>query len=61
VKPRAALQRARRGFGLSIIILLRNCQSLAGYESRFTKIETDLAAIRWMLGVVMAGVASLLV
>ena len=33
---------------------------LAGYDSRFAKIETDLAVLKWMLGVVLAGVASLM-
>ena len=33
----------------------------AGYESRFAKIEADVAVIKWMLGVVIAGVASLVV
>jgi hypothetical protein len=36
-------------------------EKLAGYESRFAKIETDLAVIKWMLGIVVAGVASLVV
>jgi hypothetical protein len=36
-------------------------EELAGYESRFAKIETDLAVIKWMLGVVIAGVASLII
>jgi len=36
-------------------------EELAGYESRFAKIETDLAALKWMLGVVIAGVASLVI
>ena len=36
-------------------------EELAGYESRFAKIETDLAVIKWMLGVVIAGVASLVI
>ncbi|HEV2100684.1 MAG TPA: hypothetical protein VGR45_17395 [Stellaceae bacterium] len=31
------------------------------YETRFAKIETDLAVIKWMLGVVIAGVVSLVV
>jgi hypothetical protein len=26
-------------------------EELAGYESRFAKIETDLAVLKWMLGV----------
>lgn len=34
-------------------------QELAGYENRFAKSETDLAVIKWMLGVVLAGVVSL--
>ena len=36
-------------------------EELAEYESRFVKIETDLAVIKWMLGVVIAGVASLVI
>jgi hypothetical protein len=36
-------------------------EELAAYESRSAKIETDLAVIKWMLGVVIAGVASLVI
>jgi hypothetical protein len=36
-------------------------EELAGYESRFAKIETDLAVVKWMLGIVIAGVASLVI
>jgi len=36
-------------------------EELVGYESRFAKIETDLAVIKWMLGIVVAGVASLVI
>jgi hypothetical protein len=36
-------------------------EELAGYEARFAKIETDLAVIKWMLGIVIAGVASLVI
>ena len=36
-------------------------EELAAYESRFAKIETDLAVIKWMLGVLIAGVASLMI
>ena len=36
-------------------------EELAGYETRFAKIETDLAVLKWMLGVVIAGVASLVI
>ena len=34
---------------------------LAGYEARFAKIEADLAVIKWMLGIVIVGVASLVI
>jgi hypothetical protein len=34
-------------------------EELAAYENRFAKIEPDLAVIKWMLGVVLAGVVSL--
>ena len=36
-------------------------EELAGYESRFAKIETDLAVLKWMVGIVVAGVASLVI
>jgi hypothetical protein len=36
-------------------------EELAGHESRFVKIETDLAVIKWMLGFLMAGVVSLVI
>ena len=36
-------------------------EELAAYGTRFTKIEQDLAIIKWMLGVVIAGVASLII
>jgi hypothetical protein len=36
-------------------------EELAAYETRFAKIEQDLAIIKWMLGFVIAGVASLIV
>jgi hypothetical protein len=36
-------------------------EEIAAYEPRFAKIEQDLAIIKWTLGVVMAGVASLII
>jgi len=36
-------------------------EELAAYETRFAKIETDLAVIKWMLGVNLAGVVSLVI
>jgi hypothetical protein len=36
-------------------------EEIAGYENRLAKIETDLAVIKWMLGVLIAGVAALLI
>ena len=36
-------------------------ESLAGYENRFSKIEADLLVLKWMLGVVIAGILSLVV
>jgi hypothetical protein len=36
-------------------------ESLANYESRFSKIEADLLVIKWMLGVVIAGILSIMV
>ena len=36
-------------------------EELAGYESRFTKIETDLAVLKWMVGVNLATSLSLVI
>ena len=36
-------------------------ESLANYENRFSKIEADLLIVKWMLGVVLAGILSLVV
>ena len=34
-------------------------EEIAGYESRFAKIETDLAVLKWMVGVNLAASLSL--
>jgi hypothetical protein len=36
-------------------------EELAGYESRFTKIVTDLAVLKWMVGVNLAASLSLVI
>ena len=36
-------------------------KELAGYESRFAKIETDLAVLKWMVGVNLAASLSILI
>jgi len=36
-------------------------EELAGYESRFAKIETDLAALKWMVGVNLAASLSIVI
>jgi hypothetical protein len=36
-------------------------EELAGYESCFQKIETDLVVLKWMVGLVIAGLASLVI
>ena len=36
-------------------------EELAGYESRFVKIETDLAVLKWMVGVNLAASLSLVI
>ena len=36
-------------------------EAIAGYEQRFNKVETELVLIKWMLGVVIAGIAALIV
>jgi len=36
-------------------------EELAGYEGRFAKIETDLTVMKWMQGLLIAGVASLVI
>jgi hypothetical protein len=34
-------------------------QALANYDNRFSKIEADLLVLKWMVGAILAGVASL--
>jgi hypothetical protein len=34
-------------------------QALANYDSPFSKIEADLLVLKWMIGSILAGVASL--
>ena len=36
-------------------------EELAGYESRFSKVETDLAVLKWMVGVNLAASLSLVI
>ena len=36
-------------------------EELAGYESRFVKIETGLAVLKWMVGVNLAASLSLVI
>jgi len=36
-------------------------EELAGYESRFAKIETDLTVLKWMVGVNLAASLSLVI
>ena len=36
-------------------------EELAAYESRFAKIETDLAVLKWMVGVNLAASSSLVI
>ena len=36
-------------------------EELAGYESRFAKIESDLAVLKWMVGVNLAASLSLVI
>lgn len=36
-------------------------ETLANYEGKFSKIETDLTVIKWMLGVLIAMSASLII
>jgi hypothetical protein len=36
-------------------------KAMADYDSRFNKIEADLQVVKWMLGVVLAGVVSIVV
>ena len=33
--------------------------AIANYETRFNKVEADLAVLKWMVGAILAGVISL--
>jgi hypothetical protein len=35
--------------------------ALANYDDRFSRIETDMAVLKWMLGLVVTGVVALLI
>ena len=35
-------------------------QALAGYDNRFNKVEADLTLLKWMVGLVMAGIVALI-
>jgi hypothetical protein len=48
--PRARLGQGKGGRG-----------ELARYETRFAKIESDLTVLKWMMGVQIAGVVSLVI
>jgi len=34
-------------------------EAVANYDTRFNKVEQDLAVLRWMVGLVLAGVVGL--
>ena len=38
----------------------RAAQALAGYDNRFNKVEADLTLLKWMVGLVMAGIVALI-
>ena len=39
----------------------RAAEALASYDNRFNKVETDLAVLKWMTGLVVAGVVTLII
>lgn len=52
---------ALRDAGASEDKARKAAETLANYDDRFAKIETELAVIKWMLGTVLAGVVALLI
>ncbi len=38
----------------------RAAQALAGYDNRFNKIEADLTLLKWMVGLVIAGIVGMI-
>jgi hypothetical protein len=36
-------------------------EEMAGYESRFSKVEADLYVVKWMLAVLITGVGALVI
>ena len=36
-------------------------EAIANYETRFARIESDLAVLKWMTGTTLAGVVALLI
>ncbi len=57
----AELYQALKEAGASEASAKAAAESLANYENRFSKIEADLLVIKWMLGVVLAGIVSLVI
>ena len=51
---------AFRSAGVSEDQAQKAAEELAGYENRFAKLETDMATVKWMLGVVIALVLAVL-
>jgi hypothetical protein len=56
-----ALRDALISAGVSDDKANKAAEEAAGYENRLAKIETDLAVMKWMLAVLIAGVATLVI
>jgi hypothetical protein len=39
----------------------RAAEAIANYETRFARIESDLAVLKWMTGTTLAGVVALVI
>ena len=46
--------------GAPVDTAARAAQALAGYDNRFNKVEADLTLLKWMVGLVMAGIVALI-
>lgn len=44
---------------MTMMVTERAAAALANDDNRFNKVETDLAVLKWMVGLVIAGVIAL--
>ncbi|MDR2857678.1 MAG: hypothetical protein LBV50_07505 [Novosphingobium sp.] len=54
------LYHALKSVGVEDSLAQKAAEEVASYDNRFARIEADLAIVKWMPGVVLAGVVALI-